>query len=404
MSLKIQLLYFVFFGVFASCIKEPTFIPEQEIDQAEVSLTIPVNTLTEQQLVVQAYVKDRPIIAHRGTTEYAPENTAAAYRFARYVGADYIQIDLQMTKDGYLVAFRNDLNNHSNISELFPGYENAPVNFFTLSELKSLDVGSSYNNLTYDRAGYEGLKILTLEEIINICEGKLEDGTPDPADLGNRPGIYIRFYDPWLNTGIEISLKAELTRLGWYDDDNLDNLREIQTYPNKVSVANTKGRVFLATQQKLSLLKLDEVFQGKIPLSYWLWYGGSHMPSDDAETYAEYINFGIVHGAQFIAPNISTYDLLQPWQSNLIRRSQAKIQAYTVDTKAKMGQYTYNDLSTSQGNIYQLEYDLTDGFITNRTQYAKYFYGEYYLGDPIVPNPPFYNTTAIKNVFITLGY
>ncbi len=403
MTIKSKFLYLLFFSFLISCVEEPTFIPEQEIDQAEASLSVALNTLSEQQLAVQAYVKPRPIIAHRGTTEYAPENTAAAYRFARNVGADYIQVDLQMTKDGYLVGFRNDLDNHANISDVFPGFENAMVNHFSLSELKSLDVGSSYTNLTYDRPGYQGLQILTLEEILNICEGKLADGSTDPADLGNRPGIYIRMYEPWLNPGIEENLKAELTRLGWYDD-NLDNLKEIPTFTNKIAVANTKGRVFFATQHKVSLSKLNEVFEGKIPVAYWLWHSSNYLFSDDAETYADFINYGIDNGAQFIAPNVSTYDLLKPWQSNLIRRSNARIQAYTVDLKAKMGQYTYNDLTVSQGNIYQSEYDLTDGFITNRTQYARYFYGEYYLGEQIVPNPPFYNTSAIQNVFISLGY
>ena len=395
---------FIFPVFLAGCVKNKDWEPPANVDQAEASLTVAVNKLSQKQLNVQAYVKERPIIAHRGTTNYAPQETEAAYRFARYVGADYLQIDLQMSKDGYLVCFKGDnLSGKSNVDELFPGYEKAPVHHFTLAELKSLDIGSWFNSSTYDRPGFAGLQILTLEEIINICEGKLPDGTPDPEDTGNRPGIYIRMYDPWLNPGIEEKLKQELTRLGWYND-NLDNLREIQTYPDKTAVANTKGRVFLATMQNASLLKLEEVFQGKLPLAYWLWLSNSHMPTDDAETYASFINYGIEHGAQFIAPNVSTNDLLKPWQSNLIRRTNARIQAYTIDTKAKMGQYTYNNLTVAQGNIYQLDYDLTDGFITNRPQYARYFYGQYYLGPRITPAPPYYNSNAIKNIFNTLGY
>lgn len=405
MKYKIKILLVLTLIFMISCTEDKFDPTDQIVDQAEASLTVEVSQLSSQQLAVQNFVKARPIIAHRGTTEYAPENTAASYRFARNVGADYIQVDLQMSADGYLIGFRNDLDNHTNLSQLFSGYENAGVNNFTLSELKSLDAGSYFSDLTFDRASYQNLKILTLEEIINICEGKLEDGSVDPADNGNRPGIYIRLYNPWFNPGLEENLKAELQRLGWYND-NLDNLKVIPTFTDKVAVANTKGRVFLATQEKMSLLKIEEVFQGKIPVAYWLWKNASHMNDDDAKTYAEFISYGIDHGAQFIAPNTSTSDLLTIWQSNLIRRTSARIQGYTISVKADLSKYTNNNQPVSEGNIYQLDYNLTDGLITNRPQYATYFFGANILpvSDRIIPAPMYLNTTGIKNVFINLGY
>jgi glycerophosphoryl diester phosphodiesterase len=396
------LLFSLLFGL-TSCIDDGKLLSDDELDPEQASVNVVMSQLSSQQLDVQAYVKERPIIAHRGTQEYAPENTAASYRFARQVGADYIQIDLQMTSDRFLVGFRNDLNNHSDIATEFPGFQNAGVNHFTLAELKRLDVGTSYENATYDRVGYHGLKILTIEEVINICEGKLPDGSVDPADNGNRPGIYIRFYQPWLNPDMEEVLKAELTRLGWYND-NLDNLKVIPTFTDKVAVANTKGRVFLSTLEKTSLLKLETVFQGKLPLGFWLWKSSNYISDDTAQTYGDHVNYGIEHGAQFIAPNTSTNDLLHPWQAALIRRTNARIQGYTINTKANMAQYTYNELPIAQGNIYQLDVDLSDGFITNRPQYAAFFYGRYYLGPELIPNPPFLSSTDIKNVFISLGY
>lgn len=388
-----------------SCITKDDFVPDQEVDDEELALTIPVSMLSEKQLMVQGYVKPHPIIANRGTEEYAPENTAAAYKFARQVGTDYILVDLQMTNDNFLVGFRNDLDNHSNINTIYPGFDTARPNDFSLPELKLLDVGSWYSNGTYDRAGYVGLKVLTLEEIINICEGKLEDGSPDPADSGNRPGIYFRLYQPWLNPGIEEALKTELMRLGWYADD-MNNLKVITTTPGKIDVANTKGRVVISTLEQSTVYTLEETFKGNIPFVYWLWKSSNYIKVDDATTYAEFINFGIDHGAQFIGPNVSTNDLLQVWQSNLIRRTDARIQGYNINTKANMAKYTFNDLSTSEGNVYQLEYDLTDGFTGNRPQYATYFYGKYYLPteDRTVPAPPFYSTQDIKDVFEDLGY
>jgi len=403
MKTKIALLLIII-GLFFACDKDKFVIPEEQ-DDAQLALILPVSELLQEQLQVQSYIKPRPIIAHRGTVDYAPENTEAAYRFARQVGSDYLLVDLQMSKDGILVGFRNDLKNHANVSELFPGYEKAGVHHYTLAELKSMDVGSSFENSTYDRPGFEGLQILTLEEIINICEGKLPDGTPDPADNGNRPGLYLRLYNPWLNPGLEVKLKEELTRLGWYIDAP-GSLKTIQTFPGKVDVANTQGRVFLATMEKMSLIKIEEVFQGKLPVAFWMWKSANYMQEDDAETYADYVNFGIDHGAQFISPNTSTNDLLKPWQAELIRRTGARVQAFTVNTKAQMAQYTYNNLPPSAGNIYQFNYDLTEGFITNRPQYARYFYGKYYLpvANRIIPAPPFYSSADIRDIFTDLGY
>jgi glycerophosphoryl diester phosphodiesterase len=46
-------------------------------------------------------------IGHRGASGYAPEHTFAAYDLAIEQGADYIEIDLQMTADGVLVAMHD---------------------------------------------------------------------------------------------------------------------------------------------------------------------------------------------------------------------------------------------------------------------------------------------------------
>lgn len=47
------------------------------------------------------------VIAHRGTTCWAPEETEVAMRWARNVGADCLELDLQRTKDRYLVALHD---------------------------------------------------------------------------------------------------------------------------------------------------------------------------------------------------------------------------------------------------------------------------------------------------------
>lgn len=401
----------------SSCYNKNAFSPTgyEGMSPEEIAKEIPISELSTDQLMVQDYVKQVPIIAHRGTRDYAPQETEAAYRYARYVGADYLQVDLQISKDGHLVVFKDDLStNNSNINVVFPEldsyfpeYKDIPINYFTLEELKMLDVGTALSSglsSTYKRKGFEGLQILSFEEVLNICEGKMPNGDPDTADLGNRPGVYVRVYDPGSNNGSISKLKEELTAHGWYND-NLDNLKEIPTTTDKVDVANTKGRVILATQERNSLAMLKTEFKGKLPTAFWLYY--TRVDNTSAEEYAEYINYGIDNGAHFICPSTSdteSHDLLQVWHSNLIRRTHARIQGYVIDTKANLAKYTHNDLSESDGNEYQLDYDLTDGVITDRPDYALFFYGEYYLGEKRYPKPPSASSSTRDVVFTNLGY
>ena len=56
------------------------------------------------------------LLAHRGASYLAPEATRPAYLMARELGVDYLELDLQRTRDGILVALHDDtLSRTSNI-------------------------------------------------------------------------------------------------------------------------------------------------------------------------------------------------------------------------------------------------------------------------------------------------
>ncbi|QWG33785.1 glycerophosphodiester phosphodiesterase [Bacillus mycoides] len=100
-------------------------------------------------------------IAHRGASAYAPEHTIAAYKLGQQLKGDYIEIDLQMTKDGHLVAMHDEtLNRTTNGMGL--------VKEHTLEEIKKLNAGSFFNkkNSNLAKEEFEGAKVPTLEEII----------------------------------------------------------------------------------------------------------------------------------------------------------------------------------------------------------------------------------------------
>src|SRR5688500_18029388 len=61
------------------------------------------------------------IVAHRGASAYAPEHTLEAYRLAIAQGADYVEQDLGISKDGVLICSHDpSLERVTNVEELFP--------------------------------------------------------------------------------------------------------------------------------------------------------------------------------------------------------------------------------------------------------------------------------------------
>lgn len=72
------------------------------------------------RLAVNDAVPAHAVMAHRGSTYWAPEETESAWRWAREMGADYLESDLQCTKDGVILANHDDnLTRTTNIEEIF---------------------------------------------------------------------------------------------------------------------------------------------------------------------------------------------------------------------------------------------------------------------------------------------
>src|ERR1041385_7693497 len=114
------------------------------------------------------------IIAHRGASHWAPESTEPSYRLARELGADWLELDVQRSKDGVLVVFHDDhLGRTTDVAKKFPNRTQEPLGAFTYEELQQLDCGSWFNRHHPHRArpSYAGLKVLTLAEVSSLAQG-----------------------------------------------------------------------------------------------------------------------------------------------------------------------------------------------------------------------------------------
>ena len=126
----------------------------------------------------EAQYTKKTLVAHRGASAYAPEHTLASYRLAIEQGADFVEQDLAVTKDGILICLHDaSLERTTNVEERFPGRVSTQTiegktrkawlaNDFTLAEIKTLDAGS-----WFDRK-FAGEKVPTFDEAIAAIRGK----------------------------------------------------------------------------------------------------------------------------------------------------------------------------------------------------------------------------------------
>jgi glycerophosphoryl diester phosphodiesterase len=100
------------------------------------------------------------VIGHRGASAYYPENTLSAFKAAYEMGAEMVELDILLSKDGVPVVIHDETldrttNGKGNVKE------------FTLEELKKLDAGLWFGE------EHKGEPIPTLEEVIQFAKGKI---------------------------------------------------------------------------------------------------------------------------------------------------------------------------------------------------------------------------------------
>lgn len=151
-----------------------------------------------------APVRDPWLVAHRGASAYAPENTVPAFVLAAEQGATFVEFDLQLTKDRRIVCLHdNSLERTTDVEAVFPDRfrsadASAPRRWmledFTLAEIKRLDAGAWFD------ARFRGTRIPTFGETIDALRG--------------RSGLFIELKTPERYDGIERLIVAELDARG----------------------------------------------------------------------------------------------------------------------------------------------------------------------------------------------
>src|SRR5215207_6598667 len=154
------------------------------------------------------------VIGHRGASGYRPEHTLAAYELAARQGADYIEPDLVITKDGVLVArHENEISGTTDVAThpefaarrttktidgtAFTGWFTED---FTLAELKTLRAKERIPEFRPFNAVFDGLyQVPTLQEVIDLAKRE-------------KVGIYPETKHPTYFDSIKLSLEEPLVR------------------------------------------------------------------------------------------------------------------------------------------------------------------------------------------------
>jgi glycerophosphoryl diester phosphodiesterase len=170
------------------------------------------------------------IIGHRGACGYLPEHTLASYQLAIDMGANYIEPDLVMTKDGVLVArHENEISGTTDVAKKFPDRKTTKkvggntitgwfIEDFTLDEVKTL---RAKERLEFRDHSYDGkYEIATFSEILELIKKQKK-----------KVGVYPETKHPTYFHSIGLPLEYALVlELAKHEMNKKDSLVYIQSF------------------------------------------------------------------------------------------------------------------------------------------------------------------------------
>jgi glycerophosphoryl diester phosphodiesterase len=193
--------------------------------------------------------EDVLVTAHRGASLRAPENSMSAFREAYEAGTDFVELDVQRTRDGAIVVIHDgDL--------LRMAGDARKVKDLTLAEIQGLDIGVK-------RAPqYAGERVPTLAQVIEYARGRfrinveLKYNVPDPALAAAVVGLLreMDFLDQVVITSLDHGALRQVERIEPSLDTGLIVTAAVgnvlKTDTDFVSLNSARARTALVTQAK----------------------------------------------------------------------------------------------------------------------------------------------------------
>lgn len=182
-------------------------------------------------------------IAHRGASGYAPENTIPAFEQALDMKSDYIELDIQLTKDLVPVVIHDGTVNRTTNGK---GY----VKDYTLEQLMTLDAGSWFNEKypMFAREIYAGLRIPTLDQVFER--------------FGKEVAYMIEIKDPNLNSNIESVLNEHILKYDLTDYVSIHSFSEASL--RRFHAINASIPLYQIVWYDFSVYKISESYINRL--------------------------------------------------------------------------------------------------------------------------------------------
>ena len=132
---------------------------------------------------------------HRGARAIYPENTIPAFEYAIKAGADFLEMDVAVTKDNVLVISHDPHINPEICTGPHPG---VAIHDLTLAQLREYDCGALHNPHFPKQQPVPGTRIPTLDEVLDLSRGNhvqfnIETKSfPDHPELTPPPDVFAR--------------------------------------------------------------------------------------------------------------------------------------------------------------------------------------------------------------------
>lgn len=173
-------------------------------------------------------MKHTKIFAHRGASGYAPENTLEAFALAMEQGADGIELDVQMTRDGELVVIHDET-----VDRVSDG--TGEVRSYTLEELKKLRVSNHMEQ-------YPDVRIPTLREVLEL----VKPGTME-VNIELKTGIF--WYPEIEKKVLELVQEEGMENRVIYSSFNHYSIQKIRELSPEAETAYLFGDVILHVEE-----------------------------------------------------------------------------------------------------------------------------------------------------------
>ena len=228
------------------------------------------------------------ILAHRGASHLAPEDTIVAGEVAVEQGAVGWEVDIRISIDGELFLLHDDtLTRTTDVEDIFPNRKNDRAETFTLSELRQLDAGSwfvdkdPYGALAFGRISiedgnnYNGIQIPTFEEVLNFSRDNdfyIDFDIKLPSSSHLYSEVYFEtILNETLESGIDLTKVMIFTSdVEWIDLINQKNATDVLLGMDMRS--NPSLQEFEMSEYNYAIIKTGDEYSNEL---YRLFYSNN---------------------------------------------------------------------------------------------------------------------------------